>query len=152
MPERRRVRRSPKWALLGDTRSFVRVTSKGFTGYGTWKSVQAVERRGRKEWLSDVVFSEHFPEWNIPVGCTRRSPHPRVSHPSGIDGITYRYRTNLYTYATLPDGTPISSSPGYFFYVRLSCQWVGPGYVFINDVPGDNQIGIGTTNTTWNLQ
>lgn len=43
-------------------------------------------------------------------------------------------------------------SPGYFFYVRLSCQWLGPGYVFVNDVPGDNQIGLGTTNTTWNLQ
>ena len=25
-------------------------------------------------------------------------------------------------------------------------------YKFVNDVSGDNQIGTGTTNTTWNLQ
>lgn len=74
------------------------------------------------------------------------------AHPPGINGNIYRYRTNFYTYATLPNNTLISPSPGYFFYVRLSCQWLGPGYVFINDVPGDNQIGIGTTKTTWNLQ
>jgi len=73
-------------------------------------------------------------------------------HPSAVDGKTYRYRTNFSAYATLSDGTLISPSPGFFFYVRLSCQLTGPGYVFINDVPGDNQIGIGTTNTTWNLQ
>ena len=86
------------------------------------------------------------------LGDAQGGTPPSGFTSSGIDGITYRYRTNFYTYASLPDGTLISPSPGYFFYVRLSCQWVGPGYVFINDVPGDNQIGIGTTNTTWNLQ
>lgn len=72
------------------------------------------------------------------------------AHPS--DSNVLRYRTNFYVYAALPDGTIISPSFGYFFYVRLSCQLLGPGYVFVNDVPGDNQIGAGSTNTTWNLQ
>ena len=73
-------------------------------------------------------------------------------HPPGVDGNIYRYRTNFSIDATLPDGTVISPSYGYFFYVRMSCQQLGPGYAFINDVPGDNQIGLGTTKTTWNLQ
>jgi hypothetical protein len=64
----------------------------------------------------------------------------------------YRYRTNFSAYATLPDGSVASPSFGYFFYVRFSCQLTGPGYVFVNDVPGDNQIGLGSTPTTWNLQ
>jgi hypothetical protein len=74
------------------------------------------------------------------------------AHPPGIDGNIYRYRTNFSAYATLPNGAVVSPSYGYFFYVRLSCQQVGAGYVFVNDVPGDNQIGSGTTKTTWNLQ
>jgi hypothetical protein len=71
-----------------------------------------------------------------------------------MDGKVYRYRTNFSAYATLPDGSLASASPGFFFYVRFSCQFTGPGYVFVNDpnVPGDNQIGSGSTPTTWNLQ
>jgi len=60
------------------------------------------------------------------------------------------YRINFYTYAALPDGTQIS--PNYYFYVRLSCTRNTFGYQFVNDVPGDNQIGSGTTPLTWNLQ
>lgn len=72
--------------------------------------------------------------------------------PASFDGNVYRYRTNFSADATLSDGSIASPSPGYFFYVRFSCQLVGPGYVFVNDVPGDNQIGLGSTPTTWNLQ
>lgn len=71
-------------------------------------------------------------------------------HPPSIDGNTYRMRVNFSTYAALPGGTVIS--PAYNFYVRLSCTQTSSGYQFVNDVPGDNQIGPGSTKTTWNLQ
>jgi hypothetical protein len=71
-------------------------------------------------------------------------------HPPAIDGNTYRLRVNFSTFASLPDGTVIS--PPYNFYVRLSCQWLSPGMAFGTDVAGDNQIGVGTTKTSWNLQ
>jgi hypothetical protein len=66
------------------------------------------------------------------------------------DSNTYRERWNFYTYAALPDGTPIS--PNYYFYARVSCTKTVLGYQLVNDVPGDNQIGPGTTPLTWNLQ
>jgi hypothetical protein len=67
-----------------------------------------------------------------------------------VSANTYRLRTNFYAYAALPDGTKISSN--YNFYVRVSCTKTASGYQFVNDVPGDNQVGAGTTKTTWNLQ
>jgi hypothetical protein len=36
--------------------------------------------------------------------------------------------------------------------VQTGCSTCQNGYVFGNDVPGDNQIGLGSTPTTWNLQ
>jgi hypothetical protein len=50
----------------------------------------------------------------------------------------------------LPDGTPIGSN--FTFYVRISCKKTSSGIQFINDVAGDNQVGPGTTSTSWNLQ
>jgi hypothetical protein len=73
-----------------------------------------------------------------------------VIAPVSVDGNTYRYRANFYAYAALPDGTQIS--PNYYFYVRQSCTKTSVGYRFVNDVSGDNQIGTGTTNLSWNLQ
>jgi hypothetical protein len=70
--------------------------------------------------------------------------------PLYVDGNTYRFRTNFFTYAALPDGTPISSN--FNFYVRISCKKTSSGFQFVNDVPGDNQAGTGTTSTSWNLQ
>ena len=70
--------------------------------------------------------------------------------PPNVDGNTYRYRGNFYAYAALPNGTKIS--PNYNFYVRVSCTKTSSGYQFVNDIPNDNQIGAGTTPTTWNLQ
>jgi len=71
--------------------------------------------------------------------------------PPNVDGNTYRYRVNFYEYAALPDGTVVSSS-NYSFFVRISCKKTSSGYQFVNDISGDNQIGPGTTKTTWNLQ
>ena len=71
-------------------------------------------------------------------------------NPNTVDGKAYRYRSNFYAYAALPDGTIIS--PNYNFYVRLSCTKTSSGYQFVNDIPGDNQIGLNTTPITWNLQ
>jgi hypothetical protein len=53
---------------------------------------------------------------------------------------------------SVQDKEPISVVPVNFF-VRLSCSFdsSGAGHL-VNDVPGDNQIGLGTTKTTWNLQ
>jgi hypothetical protein len=53
-------------------------------------------------------------------------------------------------FAPRPFGTAIS--PSYNFYVRLSCTQTSSGYQLVNDVAGDNQIGPGTTKTSWNLQ
>lgn len=76
------------------------------------------------------------------------APGTGTSAPPGSN--IYRYRGNFYEYATLPDGTRISSN--YNFYVRVSCQKTSSGYQFYNGVSGDNQIGPGTTPLTWNLQ
>lgn len=69
-----------------------------------------------------------------------------------LDTQTYRIRDNFLVYAALSNGTRIS--PDYYFYVRLSCTKTSgfPGYQFVNDVAGDNQIGTGMTNTSWNLR
>ncbi len=66
-----------------------------------------------------------------------------------VDGNVYRYRANFYAYAALPDGTRIS--PYYNYYVRVSCTDTSTGLQFVNDIPGDNQIGNDSTFTTWNL-
>jgi len=98
---------------------------------------------------SSVVYQDQNPQSGGSAGKVYDLDAPG-EHPPAIDGNVYRLRVNFYTYAALPDGTIIS--PNYNFFVRISCQLLGPGYVFVNDVPGDNQIGMGTTNTTWNLQ
>jgi hypothetical protein len=63
-----------------------------------------------------------------------------------------RVRYNFTAYAVGPDGsTQISNSLSY--YVRLSCMNNSSGVAgFSTDVSADNQIGLGTTKTTWNLQ
>ena len=90
------------------------------------------------------------PQSSNPVGNVYDLDAPGAQPPN-VDGNTYRIRTNFYAYAALPDGTTISSQ-NYNFYVRVSCTKTASGYQFVNDVPGDNQIGTGTTPTTWNLQ
>jgi len=45
-----RSRNVPFWELLVHTPAvFVRVANKGVTGYGTWKSAEAIEKTGVRE-------------------------------------------------------------------------------------------------------
>lgn len=63
-----------------------------------------------------------------------------------------RVRFNFEAYAVGPDGVLSISAP-VFYYVRLSCQNVGGVAQLQYDANGsDNQINLGTTSTTWNLQ
>jgi hypothetical protein len=98
-------------------------------------------------------FQDRDPQSGGSAGKVYDVDAPRAN-PPGVDGNTYRYRTNFYTYAALPDGTRLS--PNYNFYVRLSCKKTASGNQFVNDVAGDNQIGTCATTcntpTTWNLQ
>jgi hypothetical protein len=98
---------------------------------------------------SPALYRDDLPQSGGSNGKVYDTDAPGVA-PGNVDGNTYRYRINFYTYAALPDGTRIS--PNYYFYVRLSCTRNTFGYQFVNDVPGDNQIGSGSTPLTWNLQ
>lgn len=63
-----------------------------------------------------------------------------------------RIRYNFNAMAIGPDGST-SISPNLSYYVRLSCVTNASGVAELNnDVTGDNQIGLGTAKTTWNLQ
>jgi hypothetical protein len=66
-----------------------------------------------------------------------------------VDGNVYRLRVNFYADAALPNGTTIS--PFFMYDVRVSCQGYTSGPQFAQDVPGDNQIVLGFTPITWNL-
>ncbi|HEY6770655.1 MAG TPA: hypothetical protein VI386_38415 [Candidatus Sulfotelmatobacter sp.] len=74
----------------------------------------------------------------------------------GITGLQtttpVRVRFNFTAYGVGPDGqTQISPSLNYF--VRISCQNNSSGVAQLGtDVSADNQIGLGTTKTSWNLQ
>lgn len=69
-----------------------------------------------------------------------------------LAGSVYRFRANFSDVATLSDGVTTVSSP-YNYYVRLSCKFDSSGNASLDTtVPGDNQIGQGTTKTSWNLQ
>jgi hypothetical protein len=96
---------------------------------------------------SDPSFRDDDPQSGGSDGKVYDLDAPGIHPP---DGNKYRLRTNFYDYATLPDGTRISSN--YYFYVRLSCTKTSSGYQFVNDVTGDNQTGAGSTSTSWNLQ
>ncbi len=120
--------------------------------------------------LSDYVYENSTPygtpETNVDdtSGMTLRDDNPQSGGSAGkvysmdapgqtpqyVDGNTYRFRANFAADAELPDGTRIS--PYYYYYVRVSCTKTSTGFQFVNDVPGDNTIGTGTTATSWNLQ
>jgi len=64
---------------------------------------------------------------------------------------TKRLRVNFTEYATDSDG--IQVSPNFNWFAAVSCTANSSGVVsFANDVTGDNQVGQGTTKTSWNLQ
>ena len=96
---------------------------------------------------SNPSFRDDNPQSGGSGGRVYDLDAPGISSP---DLNTYRLRSNFYAWAALPDGTRVS--PFYNYYIRVSCAWNGAQYVFRNDVPNDNQIGVGTTLTSWNLQ
>lgn len=73
---------------------------------------------------------------------------PGVYNPTATPA---RLRVNFIAYAVGPDGvTPISPTISYF--ARISCLSNGIAAFSYDANPGDNQIGLGTTSLTWNLQ
>jgi hypothetical protein len=66
-----------------------------------------------------------------------------------VDGNIYRSRFNFYAHAALSGGTRVSTF--YKYNVRMSCQGTASGPQFVNDVPGDNQVVVGFTPITWDL-
>jgi hypothetical protein len=100
-----------------------------------------------KDDTSDSSFRDDNPQSGGSAGRIYDLDAPGLGPP---DVNVYRVRLNFYAWAALPDGTRIS--PYLNYYVRLSCAWTGTQYVFNNDVTNDNQIGSGTTLTSWNLQ
>jgi len=61
-----------------------------------------------------------------------------------------RIRYNFFEKAQFPDGTYVSNEVG--FYVRVSCNWGSAGNSFRTEFSGDNTLGLGTTNTTFDLK
>lgn len=90
------------------------------------------------------IFREHFfdlPGHGNPPKCLMD-----VNHPEKI----CRMRFNFREFATFEE-LQISDNVDYF--TRLSCAVNTSGVAsFVNDVSGDNQIGLGNTPITWNLQ
>jgi len=77
---------------------------------------------------------------------------PGVQNGNSSNSV-YRFRANFSEYATLDDGVTVVSTSPVNYYVRVSCQFDGSGNPSLNTaVSGDNQVGSGTTNTSWNLQ
>jgi hypothetical protein len=79
---------------------------------------------------------------------------PGVANGNQANSV-YRYRANFSEYATLPDGATVVSSSPLNYYVRLSCKFDSSGNPSLDTTyvgAGDNQIGLGTTKTSFNLQ
>lgn len=80
---------------------------------------------------------------------------PGVLVPSTFSaGDTGRFRVNFDEYAVLGSSdSTIEASQDFLFFVRVSCQKTGiPSLVLDNTYSGDNQIGLGTTKLSDNLQ
>lgn len=75
----------------------------------------------------------------------------------GVDGSTVsanttkRIRVNFQEYAVDSNGNQVS--PNFDWFAAVSCTADSSGTVsFASDVSGDNQVGQGSTKTSWNLQ
>jgi hypothetical protein len=96
------------------------------------------------------------PQQNTPGGNANGHVYNLDGGPGVIDPPSanpVRVRFNFVAYAVAPDGTKIS--PELNYYVRLSCQNNSSGvaeFVTEPDITGDNQIGLGTTKTTFDLK
>jgi hypothetical protein len=75
---------------------------------------------------------------------------PGVTDPLATTPDRVRY--NFTAYAVGPDGVT-QISPNLSYYVVISCIQGSSGIAELSTgVSGDNQIGLGTTKTSWNLQ
>ncbi len=74
--------------------------------------------------------------------------------PDTTSFSVYRVRNNFHEYAVLGSASSTKQVSNTLFHWARSSRGVDNNYnsVFNYDVSGDNQAGIGTTNTNWNLQ
>lgn len=75
--------------------------------------------------------------------------------PGFLQGTTaggvYRYRANFREYVTTPSGKRLSTYNEY--YVRFSCTFDSTGKAsFFSGIAGDNEVGGGSTNLSWDLK
>jgi hypothetical protein len=98
---------------------------------------------------SDPPFRDDDPQ---PGGLIYDLDVPGVQNGDSFQSV-YRFRANFTEYATLADGVTVVSTAPVNYYVRLSCKFDANGNPSLDtSVSGDNQIGLGTTKTSWNLQ
>jgi hypothetical protein len=118
-------------------------------GYTKFKGSSLTNTVGSQDDTSLTHYRDDDPQSGGSAGKVYDLDSPRLQ-PVNVDGYNYRFRANFYAYAALPNGTPIS--PYYYFNVRISCTNTGFGYQWVNDVSGDNQVGLGSIPLTWNMQ
>jgi hypothetical protein len=95
---------------------------------------------------SNPQFEDTNPQSGGSAGKVYDLDAPGVSPVvSQVGRIRYNFAEN----AQLPDGTYVANEAD--FYVRVSCNWASTGNSFRSEVTGDNTLGMGTTNTWWDL-
>jgi hypothetical protein len=99
----------------------------------------------------DMITTD--PQENTPGGPANGHVY-NLDVPGVLDTSTttpVRVRFNFTAYAVDANGNTLSPNINYF--VTISCKNGSSGVAQLStDVSGDNQIGMGTTKTTWNLQ
>lgn len=126
--------------------NFVRTMSgKSYTG-STGQTLDTTYPSGTDD-TSQARFQDNDPQSGGSSGKIYDLDAPGVIPiVSQVGRIRYNFNEN----AQLPDGTYVANEVA--FYVRLSCNWGSTGNSFRNEFTGDNTLGMGTTNTSWNLQ
>lgn len=108
----------------------------------------------------DPAFRDDDPTNSDPIGAIYDLDAPGLGIGVANVNTIRRYRANFEAFATLPwnDSPPdeVRASVVVNYYVRFSVKQVdsptGSTWVLVNDVPGDNAAGYGTTSLAWNLQ
>jgi len=106
---------------------------------------------------SPPVVRDDDPTDSDPFGAIYDLDAPGTYRVDAPANEIRRMRANFKAFATAPlreDDVRASFVTSYF--VRISIKQVdaptGMNWILVNDVPGDNQAGYGTTPLTWNLQ
>jgi hypothetical protein len=121
--------------------------------YATY--IQGSTLSGSSNTSTDDTSTSNFRDDNPQSGGSNGKIYdvdgPGASGGTSSNG-TYRFRANFSEYAVDSNGITVSTAPVNFF-VRVSCSFDSGGNAhLVSDVPNDNQIGTGTTKTSWNLQ